>query len=41
MEGHADFTLDYGLRWELYTPISERAHRTSGLVDVNGARSLW
>ena len=24
-------TLDYGLRWELYTPISERAHRTSGL----------
>ncbi len=24
-------TLDYGLRWELYTPISERAKRTSGL----------
>lgn len=24
-------TLDYGLRWELYTPISERARRTSGL----------
>ena len=25
----AAFTLDYGLRWDLYTPISERAHRTS------------
>ncbi len=25
-------TLDYGLRWELYTPISERADRTSGLT---------
>ena len=25
-------TLDYGLRWELYTPISERAKRTSGLT---------
>jgi len=23
------FTLDYGVRWDLYTPISERAHRTS------------
>ena len=22
-------TLDYGLRWDLYTPITERAHRTS------------
>lgn len=22
-------TLDYGVRWDLYTPISERAHRTS------------
>jgi Carboxypeptidase regulatory-like domain len=21
-------TLDYGVRWEIYTPISERAHRT-------------
>jgi hypothetical protein len=26
------FTLDYGLRWELYTPITERAHRTSGFL---------
>ncbi len=24
------FTLDYGVRWELYTPITERAHRTAG-----------
>ena len=30
------FTLDYGLRWELYTPIAERAHRTSGFLRVNG-----
>jgi len=34
------FTLDYGLRWELYTPISERARRTSGLVDVNGGKEF-
>ena len=25
------FTLDYGLRWDLYTPITERAHRTASL----------
>jgi len=30
------FTLDYGLRWELYTPISERAKRTAGFLRVNG-----
>ena len=30
------FTLDYGLRWELYTPISERARRTAGFLMVNG-----
>jgi hypothetical protein len=34
------FTLDYGLRWELYTPISERARRTSGLVNVNGGQEF-
>ncbi len=28
--------LDYGLRYEIYTPISERAKRTSGLLNVNG-----
>ncbi|MFC5861514.1 carboxypeptidase regulatory-like domain-containing protein [Acidicapsa dinghuensis] len=30
------FTLDYGVRWELYTPITERAHRTSGFLKANG-----
>ncbi len=25
-------TLDYGIRWDLYTPISERARRTSTIV---------
>ncbi len=32
------FTLDYGLRWELYTPITERARRTGGFLTVNGAQ---
>jgi hypothetical protein len=30
------FTLDYGLRWELYTPITERAKRTGGFLRVDG-----
>ncbi len=34
------FTLDYGLRWELYTPISERAHRTSSFLTVNGTQQF-
>ena len=29
------FTLDYGVRWDLYTPITERAHRTSSFLTVN------
>ena len=29
-------TLDYGIRWDLYTPISERAHRTSRFSSVTG-----
>ncbi|MFP5207325.1 MAG: TonB-dependent receptor domain-containing protein [Acidobacteriota bacterium] len=29
------WTLDYGLRYELYTPISERAHRTSSFLQVH------
>ena len=29
-------TLDYGLRWEYYTPITERAHRTGGFRTMNG-----
>jgi len=28
------FTLDYGVRWDLYTPITERAHRTSGFLTM-------
>ena len=31
-------TLDYGLRWDLYTPISERANRTSSFATINGVR---
>ena len=31
------FTLDYGVRWDLYTPITERARRTSSFLTVNGA----
>ncbi len=34
------FTLDYGLRWDLYTPITERAHRTSSFLDVNGTQEF-
>jgi Carboxypeptidase regulatory-like domain/TonB dependent receptor len=29
-------TIDYGLRWDLYTPITERAHRTSSFRTING-----
>ena len=29
------FTLDYGLRYELYTPIGERANRTSSFLNIN------
>lgn len=28
--------LDYGVRYELYTPISERADRTAGVAFING-----
>jgi hypothetical protein len=34
------FTLDYGMRWELYTPISEREHRTSGFLNTNGTQEF-
>ena len=34
------FTLDYGLRWELYGPITERAHRTSSFLNVNGSQEF-
>lgn len=29
------FTLDYGLRYEVYSPITERAHRTSSFLQIN------
>ena len=29
-------TLDYGLRWDVYTPISERAHRTASFRAIEG-----
>ncbi|MGA7157508.1 MAG: hypothetical protein WBY53_11700 [Acidobacteriaceae bacterium] len=31
---NARWLLDYGLRYEFYTPITERAHRTSGFLDA-------
>ena len=31
-------TLEYGVRWELYTPISERARRTAGFLYANGTQ---
>ncbi len=31
-------TLDYGLRWDLYTPISERADRTGGFQVIQGVQ---
>jgi Carboxypeptidase regulatory-like domain len=34
------FSLDYGLRWELYSPISERAHRTSGFLTTSGTQEF-
>ena len=30
-------TLDYGLRWEHYTPITERAHRTGSFREISGS----
>lgn len=31
-----NITLDYGLRWEHYTPLEERANRTGGFRVLNG-----
>ncbi len=33
--------LDYGLRYEVYTPISERAKRTANLVTIDGPNALY
>lgn len=32
------FVLDYGIRWEIYTPITERAKRTAGFLNTDGAQ---
>ena len=32
--------LDYGLRYEIYTPISERAKRTAGMITLNGPTAI-
>jgi len=34
------FTLDYGLRYEVYSPITERAHRTSSFLQVNPPKGV-
>lgn len=31
-----DLVVDYGVRYEIYSPLSERAHRTDGLRFLNG-----
>jgi hypothetical protein len=33
-----NFTLNYGVRWELYTPVIERARRTAGFLNANGTQ---
>ena len=32
------FLLDYGVRWEIYTPIAERAKRTAGFLNTGGTQ---
>ncbi|HVJ08422.1 MAG TPA: TonB-dependent receptor [Acidisarcina sp.] len=32
------FLLDYGVRWEIYTPITERAKRTGGFLNTAGGQ---
>ncbi|HEX3470644.1 MAG TPA: TonB-dependent receptor, partial [Silvibacterium sp.] len=34
------FVLDYGLRWEIYTPITERARRTSGFLNTGATQEF-
>lgn len=34
------FVLDFGLRWEIYTPITERAKRTSGFLSSGGTQEF-
>jgi hypothetical protein len=35
---NARFVLDYGVRWEIYTPITERAKRTSGFLNTGNVQ---
>ena len=35
-----NLTLDYGARWDLYTPISERARRTSAFRTIDGVQQF-
>lgn len=37
---NSHWALDYGLRYELYTPITERAHRTSSFLDAFAPRDV-
>ena len=37
---NSSLTLDYGLRWDLYQPITERAHRTSSFLTTNGVQQF-
>ena len=32
--------LNYGVRWDLYTPITERAHRTSAFRTIDGVQQF-
>jgi len=34
------FTLDYGVRWDLYKPITERARRTSSFRTIDGTQQF-
>jgi hypothetical protein len=35
---NARFVFDYGVRWEIYTPITERAKRTSGFLNTDNVQ---
>jgi hypothetical protein len=37
-KANSRLTLDYGVHWDLYTPLTERARRTSTVVTANGAQ---
>jgi hypothetical protein len=38
---NANLIVDYGLRYEIYSPISERAHRTVGLRFIGGTEQQY